>query len=155
MYNWSRSTIFRSWSLWQKHIRISWIYVKSCLIINYLGQGAYVLQLNGPYFNPHLDVNPFAIIPSWFLWFSVIIATIASIIASQALISGSFSMIREAISLNLWPKLKIIYPSLHRGQLYIPTINTLLYLGCLAVVFIFVLLQIWNQPMGLPLVLAC
>lgn len=122
----------------KKHIRISWIYVKSCLIINYLGQGAYVLQLNGPYFNPHLDVNPFfAIIPSWFLWFSVIIATIASIIASQALISGSFSMIREAISLNLWPKLKIIYPSLHRGQLYIPTINTLLYLGCLAVVFIF------------------
>lgn len=123
----------------KKHIRISWIYVKICLLLNYLGQGAYLLGLkNSHHHIHHLAGNPFfSIIPDWFLWASVIIATIASIIASQALISGSFSLIREAISLNLWPKLKIIYPTLHRGQLYIPAINTLLYLGCLTVVFIF------------------
>jgi KUP system potassium uptake protein len=82
--------------------------------------------------------NPFfTIIPSWFLPFGVAMATLAAIIASQALISGSYTLISEAISLNFWPNTKIKYPSQHRGQMYIPSINWLLYVFCCSAVLIF------------------
>lgn len=82
--------------------------------------------------------NPFyGVMPHWFLYFGIAIATAAAIIASQALISGSFTLISEAIRLNLWPKLKINYPTEARGQLYIPAINLLLYAGCIGIVLYF------------------
>ena len=117
-----------------KNIRVSWIYVKTTLIVSYLGQGAWVL-LNGPLAKGH---NPFfAIIPIWFIIPGTILATAASVIASQALISGSFTLISEAISLNFWPKLKISYPTDVKGQLYIPKINWFLLLACIFVVLHF------------------
>lgn len=119
------------------NIRVSWIFVKSCLILNYLGQGAWLLTHKGILWNSHTQ-NPFyELMPSWFLLIGIFIATMAAIIASQALISGSFTLISEAIKLNLWPKMKINYPTIERGQLFIPGINTLLFVGCTAVVLIF------------------
>jgi KUP system potassium uptake protein len=124
------------------NIRYSWIFVKTCLILNYLGQGAWLLQN----FNGHLitndlidgGFNPFyALMPHWFLYFGIAIATTAAVIASQALISGSFTLISESMRLNLWPKLRINYPSIARGQLYIPAINLMLFIGCVAIVLHF------------------
>ncbi len=136
------------------NIRISWIFVKSCLILNYLGQGAWLLNQKGQVFanadllksskflllfpNALPMQNPFyGIMPHWFLLTGIIIATVAAIIASQALISGSFTLISEAIRLNLWPKMRINYPSEAKGQLYIPGINTLLFIGCCTIVLYF------------------
>jgi len=119
------------------NIRVSWIFVKSCLILNYLGQGAYLLNHKGKIWDA-TAANPFyELMPEWFLIIGISIATMAAIIASQALISGSFTLISEAIKLNLWPKMKINYPSNERGQLFIPGINFVLFAGCTAVVFIF------------------
>jgi len=117
------------------NIRVSWIFVKTTLVLNYLGQGVWALAHQ----NQPLDgINPFfAIVPSWFLLPSVLIATIASIIASQALISGSFTLISEAISLGFWPRVKLKYPTDIRGQIYIPSINWILFLGCTLVVLYF------------------
>ncbi|CAN5159099.1 KUP/HAK/KT family potassium transporter [soil metagenome] len=124
------------------NIRISWIYVKSALIINYLGQGAWLLShYGGKVFTKEIidaGFNPFyGIIPHWFKIIGIIIATVAAIIASQALISGSFTLISESIRLNLWPKMKINYPTEARGQLYIPGINTILLIGCLGITLYF------------------
>jgi KUP system potassium uptake protein len=120
-----------------KNIRISWIFVKSTLILNYLGQGAWVLT-HADYLATHKMVNPFfMLMPSWFLVSGIILATGAAVIASQALLSGSFTLISEAISLNFWPKLKISYPTTVKGQLYIPKINWFLWVACLCVVFFF------------------
>ena len=117
------------------NIRISWIFVKSALIINYMGQGAWILKHSGETLN---GLNPFyQIMPSWFVIYGIGIATLAAIIASQAMISGSYTLISEAIRLNLWPKVKINYPTLTKGQLYIPSINWLLFLGCIGVVLYF------------------
>ncbi len=118
------------------NIRISWIFVKSSLLLNYFGQGVWLLQHQGTYL---LDNNnPFyKIMPEWFLIFGIGVATLAAIIASQALISGSFTLISEAVRLNLWPKVKINYPTIQKGQLYVPSINALLWAGCVAVVLIF------------------
>lgn len=138
----------------KNNIRMSWLFVKVCLIINYLGQGAYLLTQSGKIFansqliknpefissNPNAELlrNPFfAVMPDSFLIFGIIIATAAAIIASQALISGSFTLISEAIRLNLWPKFKIVYPTEERGQLFIPAINLLLFVGCCGVVLYF------------------
>lgn len=119
----------------RQNIRISWGYVKTCLILNYFGQGAWLMSHLGTKLN---GANPFySIMPSWFLGFGIILATIAAIVASQALISGSFSLINEAIRLNFWPKVKIIYPTNMKGQLYIPSTNWFLLFGCLSVVFYF------------------
>lgn len=119
------------------NIRISWIFVKTALILNYLGQGAWLLTQRGHVWHAE-DMNPFyELMPQWFLLPGIIIATMAAIIASQALISGSFTLISEAIKLNLWPKMKINYPTVERGQLFIPGINFLLFLGCTVVVLIF------------------
>jgi len=121
------------------NIRISWIFVKSCLILNYLGQGAWLLNQKGMVFTNGVNMkNPFyAIMPDWFLLWGIVIATAAAIIASQALISGSFTLISEAIRLNLWPRMKIKYPTEAKGQLYIPGINTLLFFGCCVIVLYF------------------
>ena len=124
------------------NIRYSWIFVKTCLILNYLGQGAWLLKnYRGQTITPSMieeGFNPFyGVMPHWFIFFGIAIATAAAIIASQALISGSFTLISEAIRLNLWPKLKIVYPSEARGQLFIPAINFLLYVGCIGIVLYF------------------
>lgn len=117
------------------NIRVSWVFVKSSLILNYLGQGAWVLT--------HMDqitaeTNPFyTTMPQWFLLFGVAMATIAAIIASQALISGSFSIFSEGMSLNFWPRQRIKYPTEVKGQLYIPFVNWFLYVGCILIIFFF------------------
>jgi KUP system potassium uptake protein len=124
------------------NIRISWIFVKTCLILNYLGQGAWILShYHGVHITQEMidtGFNSFyGLMPVWFKIPGIIIATAAAIIASQALVSGSFTLISEAMRLNLWPKLKINYPTEERGQLYVPGINTLLFLGCTAIVLYF------------------
>ena len=126
----------------RENIRFSWIFVKTCLILNYLGQGAWLLtNYKGKAITQAMitdGFNPFyGIMPSWFVVPGIIIATTAAVIASQALISGSFTLISEAIRLNLWPKMKIKYPSEARGQLYVPGINTLLFIGCVGIVLHF------------------
>lgn len=118
------------------NIRMSWIYVKICLILSYMGQGAWFLQHRGQVLPENTKIF-FAIMPTWFVPIGIIIATMAAIIASQAIISGSFTLISEAMKLNLWPKMKIIYPTEERGQLYIPRINMLLGIGCIGVVLLF------------------
>ncbi len=119
------------------NIRVSWIYVKTCLILHYLGQGAWLLTQKGKIWDAQKS-NPFyEIMPDWFLIPGIIIATAAAIIASQAMISASFTLINEAIKLNLWPKMKVNYPTIERGQLFIPGINALLFVGCTVVVFYF------------------
>lgn len=126
-----------------KHnIRYSWILVKTCLILNYLGQGAWLLHFhNGDMVTADMiekGFNPFyGIMPGWFLYFGIGIATAATIIASQALISGSFTLVSEAMRLNLWPKMKINYPTETKGQLYVPAVNTLLFFGCIGIVLYF------------------
>jgi len=120
----------------RSNIRISWIYVKTCLLLNYFGQGVWLWQHQGSSLGP--GENPFfSIMPEWFLIAGISIATAAAIIASQAMISGSFTLISEAVRLNLWPKVKINYPSNQKGQLYVPSINILLWIGCIVVVLIF------------------
>ncbi len=127
----------------RENIRISWVYVKFCLVLNYLGQGAYLLAhrkglLISPEIKEQLNINAFYdLMPQWFVIVGVIIATSAAIIASQAMISGSFTLISEAIRLNLWPKLKIRYPSEEKGQLFIPRINALIFIGTVLVVLYF------------------
>ena len=119
----------------RKNIRVSWIFVKIALVLNYLGQGAWLLQFEGKSFH---DLNPFfSIMPSWFLLPGIIIATAAAIIASQALISGSFTLISEALRLNVWPKVTVKYPTETKGQLYVPSANWILWLGCIGVVLYF------------------
>jgi KUP system potassium uptake protein len=126
----------------KNNIRVSWTFVKTCLILNYLGQGAWLLQhFNGQLITEKMitdGFNPFyGVMPDWFVLPGIIIATTAAIIASQALISGSFTLISEAIRLNLWPKMKIKYPTEAKGQLYVPGINTLLFIGCCGIVLYF------------------
>lgn len=125
------------------NIRISWIFVKSCLLLNYLGQGAYLISHRSGLViteatKTKLGINAFYdLMPEWFIIFGVLVATSAAIIASQAMIAGSFTLISEAMRLNLWPKLKIRYPSEAKGQLFIPSLNLLMFLGCVGVVLYF------------------
>jgi KUP system potassium uptake protein len=117
------------------NIRISWIFVKIALIANYFGQGAWLLNHTGELLH---GARPFyEIMPDWFLLTGIVIATAAAIIASQAMISGSFTLINEGMRLNFLPKGRVEYPTDLRGQLYIPTINWLLCLGCFAIVLYF------------------
>lgn len=118
-----------------KNIKISWLFVKTTLIINYMGQAAWVLMQSTP---PDSLPNPFfAVMPPWFLPFGVIISTAAAVIASQALISGSYTIVSEAISLNFWPKLKINYPTTIKGQMYISSVNWMLFVACIVVILMF------------------
>lgn len=124
------------------NIRVSWIFVKSALILNYLGQGAWLLShYKSKVITEGMitaGFNPFyGVMPDWFVLAGIIIATSAAIIASQALISGSFTLVSEAIRLNLWPKMRIKYPTEARGQLYVPAINTILFIGCCGIVLYF------------------
>jgi len=117
------------------NIRVSWIFVKTSLILNYLGQGAWVLSHPSDIAS---GTNPFfSMLPGWFLVPGIFIATAAAIIASQAMISGSYSIVSEAISLNFWPKMKIIYPAHSKGQMYIPTVNWALFLAVCFVILYF------------------
>lgn len=119
----------------KKNIRISWIFVKATLILNYFGQGAWVIKSIG---SEAANINPFyAIMPQWFLIPGIVVATLATIIASQAMISGSFTLISEALRLNVWPKVRIKYPSDAKGQLYVPSVNWILWAGCIAIVLYF------------------
>lgn len=118
-----------------KNIRITWIYVKISLVVAYLGQAAWLMHQGQTLLNGR---NPFfEIIPTWFLLPSVIISTLATIIASQALISGSFTLISEAMNLNFWPRVTVRQPSDSKGQIYIPSINTLLWFGCVLMMVYF------------------
>jgi KUP system potassium uptake protein len=119
----------------RENIRISWIFVKVALMLNYMGQASWLLSIEGQTIG---ETSPFyAIIPKGILPIGIGVATIATVVASQALISGSFTLINEAIRLNLWPKVKINYPTNMKGQLYIPSINWLLMFGCIGVVLFF------------------
>ncbi len=127
----------------RENIRMSWVFVKTCLLLNYFGQGANLLAhhkglLIDTVAREKYNINAFYdLMPQWFVLPGIIIATTAAIIASQAMISGSFTLISEAMRLNLWPKLKIRYPSETRGQLFIPSINFFMFLGCVGVVLYF------------------
>lgn len=119
----------------KKNIQYSWIYVKIALLLNYFGQGAWLMIRKEKLLN---GLNPFyEVMPHWFLLFGIIIATAAAIIASQALISGSFTLISEAMRLNFWPKIRVKFPTMIRGQIYIPSINWILWMGCIAVMLYF------------------
>jgi KUP system potassium uptake protein len=117
------------------NIQTSWLFVKCALIINYLGQGAWMLAHSGQTLG---DRNPFfELMPSWFLIPGIGVSTLATIIASQALISGSFTLATEAMRLSVLPKAKIVYPSELKGQIYVPVMNLLLFVGCSGVVLYF------------------
>ncbi|QMW00213.1 KUP/HAK/KT family potassium transporter [Spirosoma foliorum] len=117
------------------NIRVSWAYVKTCLMLNYFGQGAFVESLVGQKLG---EQNPFySLMPEWFLIIGICVATAATVIASQAMLTGAFTLISEAIRLNFWPKVRLRYPSNQKGQLYVPSINWLLFAGCIGVVLYF------------------
>jgi len=118
----------------KKNIRITWVFVLSMLLLNYFGQAAFCLSLEQ---GASVKSIFYATVPSRFLPYIIGIATVATIIASQALITGIFTLVNEAIKLKLWPNLRVKYPSTHKGQIYIPFINYFLLAGCLLVVFLF------------------
>lgn len=119
----------------KKNIRISWIFVKTMLILNYFGQGAWLLAHEGEFLS---GKNPFySIMPAGFLAIGVVISTAAAVVASQAMISASFTLINEAMRLNFWPKVRTKFPTDLKGQIYIPSINWILYGCCVAVVLYF------------------
>jgi KUP system potassium uptake protein len=122
----------------RSNIRVSWVFVKACLILNYIGQGSWLLSTHlGKQLSSDTSVF-FSLAPEGPLRvIAIVIATLAAIIASQALISGSFTLVNEAIKLNLWPKMKINFPTTEKGQLFIPGINFVLWLGCSVVVLFF------------------
>jgi KUP system potassium uptake protein len=140
----------------RKNIRISWIFVKTALVLNYFGQAAYLIHhegvtlqtLGGDYANPF-----YLMMPEWFKPFGIVIATVATVIASQALISGSFTLINEAMKLSFWPKVKIKYPTELQGQLYIPSINWLLFFGCVGIVLHFEESSNMEHAYGLAIIL--
>ena len=140
------------------NIRVSWIFVKSCLILNYLGQGAYITKhhsgstITNQFREAHGINAFFDLMPQWFILPGVVIATTAAIIASQAMISGSFTLISEAMRLNFWPKLKIRYPSEAKGQLFIPSLNFMMFSGCVGVVLYFQTAQRMEAAYGLAIV---
>ncbi|TDD77405.1 KUP/HAK/KT family potassium transporter [Flavobacterium caseinilyticum] len=140
----------------RKNIRISWIFVKTALVLNYFGQAAYLIQHQGETLQSlgGENGNPFYLImPDWFQPFGIVIATLAAVIASQALISGSFTLINEAMRLNFWPKVKIKYPTELKGQLYIPSINWLLFIGCVGIVLHFEESSNMEHAYGLAIIL--
>jgi len=116
-----------------KNIRVSWIFVKISLLLNYFGQGAWLML----HPQPLDDLNPFySIMPNWFLFPGIIISTAAAVIASQALITGSYTLVSEAVSMNFWPKIKVLHPTTIKGQVYIPFVNWLLFVAvCFVVLF--------------------
>ncbi|MDE3237099.1 MAG: KUP/HAK/KT family potassium transporter [Bacteroidota bacterium] len=136
----------------RKNIQVSWIFVKTALVINYLGQGAWLLSCG----QTHLEgLNPFyELMPHWFLLIGIIIATLATIIASQALISGSFTLISEAISMNFWPRVTIKFPTDVKGQIYIPSLNWILWIGCVGMMLYFKESSTMEAAYGFSIVIA-
>jgi len=133
-----------------KNIRVSWIFVKVALLLDYFGQCAWLIMKGGL----QHDVNPFyGIMPEWFLLPGIIIATAAAIIASQALISGSYTLISEAISLNFWPKIRISHPTFLKGQVYVPYVNWFLWIACSFVVIFFAKSSNMEAAYGLSITL--
>lgn len=119
----------------RKNIRITWVFVKTCLMTNYLGQCAWLMHQGEPTLNGR---NPFfEIMPHWFLISGIVIATLATIIASQALISGSYTLINEAMNLNFWPRVGVRQPTESKGQIYIPSVNNILWFGCILMILYF------------------
>lgn len=143
----------------KQNIRVSWVFVKTCLLLNYFGQGASLLAHHEgltitPQVKDALAINAFYdLMPEWFILPGVVIATTAAVIASQAMISGSFTLISEAMRLNLWPKLKIRYPSEAKGQLFIPSLNFLMFIGCVGVVLYFQTPERMEAAYGLAIVI--
>ena len=140
----------------RKNIRISWIFVKTALVLNYFGQAAYLIHHEGRTLQNlgGKNGNPFYLImEDWFQPIGIVIATLAAVIASQALISGSFTLINEAMRLNFWPKVKIKYPTELKGQLYIPSINWLLFAGCVGIVLHFEESNNMEHAYGLAIIL--
>jgi len=138
----------------KQNIRISWVFVKSMLVLNYFGQGAWLISQQGKTMDMFKSTNPFyAMMPESFVPYGIIIATIAAVVASQALISGSFTLINEAMRLSLWPKVEVKYPSVLKGQLYIPSLNWLLLSGCIGVVLYFRESSNMEAAYGLAIVL--
>ncbi|MEZ5013380.1 MAG: KUP/HAK/KT family potassium transporter [Chitinophagales bacterium] len=119
----------------KQNIRVSWSFVLVMLLLSYMGQSAYLLTQTGNQLHDHSPF--FAIMPNWFLPVGIITATSATIIASQAILTGVFTLVNEAMKLKLWTNFKVIYPSTVKGQIYIPAINWFLYVGCLAVIILF------------------
>jgi len=134
----------------RENIRVSWIFVKTALLLNYFGQGAWLMRHieSGAYVNPF-----FEIMPKWFLLPGVILATAAAIIASQAIISGSFTLLSEAVSLNFWPKIRVLQPTFVRGQVYLPFVNWFLWIACSTVVFSFQESNNMNAAYGLAIII--
>ncbi len=121
----------------RKSIRWGWAFVKTALLLNYFGQGAWLLSSSKGLILDR-SINPFySIISDWFLLPSIAIATAAAVIASQALISGSFTLINEAARLNLWPKIRTQYPTDQKGQIFMPLVNWFLCFGCIGVTLYF------------------
>lgn len=120
----------------KNNIRISWAGVKIALMLNYMGQGAWLMNLGKGAFLQ--SMNPFyEMMPHWFLIAGIIIATIATIIASQAMISGSYTLVNEAMNLNFWPRIAVRQPTELKGQIYIPSVNNILWAGCILMILYF------------------
>jgi KUP system potassium uptake protein len=118
-----------------KNIRITWVFVKISLVTCYLGQAAWIMNVKAPTLD---GINPFfGMMPEWFLLPGILIATAATIIASQALISGSYTLISEAMNLNFWPRVGVRQPTDLKGQIYIPSVNTILWIGCVLMILYF------------------
>ena len=123
----------------KQNIRTSWPYIKICLMINYLGQAAWIINVKDKFAGSALEsINPFfQMMPDSLMLVGVVFATIAAVIASQALLSGSFTLVSEAIKLKLLPRLKIVYPGSNIGQMFIPAVNTILWIACSLIVLTF------------------
>ena len=123
----------------RENIYFSWPFVKTCLILNYLGQGAWILarRADTALFAIE-DLNPFfQMLTPALRPVAVLLGAMAAVIASQALITGSYTLVSEAILLDLMPHLNVKFPSDTKGQLYIDTVNKLLWIGCTMVVLYF------------------
>lgn len=136
----------------KKNVRTTWIVVKICLLLNYFGQGGWLLDLQGQTLG---DRRPFyGIMPDWFLWVGIIIASAATIIASQAVITGSYTLVSEAIRQHLFPKFTVKFPSNIKGQIYIPVVNYSLLVGCIGMVLYFKESSAMEAAYGLAITLA-
>lgn len=121
----------------RKNIQGAWILVKTALVLNYLGQAAWCMQLEGQVLSGQ-NANPFFdIMPEWFLPIGILLAVIAAVVASQGIISGAFTLVSEAIRLGLLPKMTVVFPARLKGQLYVPVVSWLLLAGCIFVTFYF------------------
>ncbi len=135
----------------KQNIRLSWIFVMPCLLLNYFGQAAWLLShMNGQELPKDTRIF-YELMPEWFLPMGITIATVATVIASQALISGVFTLVNEAMKLHLWFRMKVNYPSTFKGQIYIPTINWFLMIGCIAVQLIFQTSEAMEAAYGLAI----